>query len=479
MKKTLSLGIIFTLTGLLLGIYVMPVFSKENTVNYAEHEEEEAQKNYDLLIRFGDIIDIIKDEYVDEPDMEKIMDEATKSLVASLDPHSEYLNAKKYKQLLERTSGAFGGLGIRVQMLDGLVEAVKVLEGTPAERAGIKDNDLISKIDETEVKGLTIGEAVDLMRGEVGEPIELLVKRAGEAELIKFNLNRDIIQTNPVEFERIGDIGYIYLSDFSSVADERVAEAIEELTEEIGDELNGFILDLRGNGGGLLNQAVYVADLFLEQGEITSTRGRYQSQTQRFNSETPDMTKGQKLVILINGDTASSSEIVAGALQDYKRATIIGTRSFGKGSVQTIRPLDNQEGALRLTTARYYTPSGKSIQAQGIVPDWVVEPIIPEELQKRFEENKDETNLKGYLKNEESSSEDEKKTQSPSYVPRNKDNDLQLVYALKFLNDEVKLGEKLADVEDRILKDAEAEWAKLAAEADAKKEAEDKDTDKP
>lgn len=476
MKKTISLGILFTIAGLFLGIFIAPVSSVDKPVNHAQETEENLQKNYNHLIRFGNILDVIERVYVDEPDMDKIMDKAIEAVVASLDPHSEYLPEKKYKELMEQTSGSFGGLGIRVQWVDGLVKAVKVLEDTPAERAGLLDDDLISKIDDVEVKGLNLSKAIDMMRGEVGTPIELWVKRQGEDELIKFNLNREIIKLNPVAYEAKGDIGYISLSSFSELTEINLKKAIEALTEEIGADLKGFVLDLRGNGGGLLNQAIYTVDLFITQGEITSTRGRDETQTQRFNAETGDLTQGQPLVVLIDGDTASSSEIVSGALQDYKRATILGTRSFGKGSVQTIMPIGDNQSALRITTARYYTPSGRSIQAQGIVPDWIVIPIIPQGIQDIQIERTSEATLEGHLTNDIDRADGDADLGSYSYVPRDEEFDLQLIYALKFLNGEVEMGEQLAELESQIKTDIEAKWIQLEEQAKAKA-ADDNDSD--
>lgn len=471
MKKTVSIGVIFALAGLFLGIFIAPVSSKDKVVNHAAEKQENLNKNYDHLIRFGNILDVIEQVYVDEPDIDKIMDKAIEAVVASLDPHSEYLNQKRYKELLEQTSGSFGGLGIRVQMIDGLVKAVKVLEDTPAMRVGLEDNDLITKIDDVQVKTINLSEAIDMMRGEVGSPIELMVKREGEAELLKFNLNREIIKLNPVTYEAKGKIGYISLSSFTESTERNLKKAVEALTKEIGkDQIKGIILNLRGNGGGLLNQAIYTVDLFLKEGEITSTRGRDESQTLRFNAETGDMTKGLKIVILIDGDTASSSEIVSGALQDYERATIIGTRSFGKGSVQTIMPIGNDSSALRITTARYYTPSGRSIQAQGIVPDWIVKPIVPDALQEFATDHQSEATLDGHLTNDIAPEDEGKDLGSYSYVPRDEDTDIQLIYALKFLNEEVKLGGTLPDLEAEIKSNIEAEWAKNQAEIDALRE---------
>ncbi|MCJ8324931.1 MAG: S41 family peptidase [Rhizobiales bacterium] len=477
MKKSISLGALLVIVGLFSGIFIAPVFSEgseDKPVNYAEDQAEKAKNSYDHLIRFGNILDIIEKTYVDQPDIDKIMNEAIAAVVASLDPHSEYLDPESYKQLMEQTSGSFGGLGIRVQLNDGLVKAVKVLEDTPAERAGLKDDDLITKIDDTEVMGLTLDEAVDLMRGEVGTPIELMVKRDGETELLKFNLNREIIKLNPVTSEVIDNVGYLVLSSFNELAETNLKKAIDKITKAEGENLKGFILDLRGNGGGLLNQAVYVSDLFLKQGEITSTRGRDENQTFRFSAETKDQTDGQNLVVLINGETASSSEIVSGALQDYERATLIGTRSFGKGSVQTIIPLGDDNSALRITTARYYTPSGRSIQAQGILPDWVVMPIIADGISEQLAEVKQsEATLEGHLANEKDSDDEPEDTNSSAFVPRNQDHDIQLIYALKFLNGEMKIGDENQILEDDIKAQVETEWDELQAKKAENQEKQD------
>lgn len=479
MKKTLTFGILFAVAGLFLGIFIAPVASQDKQVNYAQEDAAKMQRKYSHLIRFGNILDVIDKTYVDEPNIDEIMDVAIKAVVASLDPHSEYLPEKKYKELMEQTSGSFGGLGIRVQAVNGLVRVVKVLDDTPAMRAGLLDEDMITKIDDTEVLGITLNGAIDLMRGEVGSPIKVWVKRKGEEEDLEFNLTREIIKLNPVTSEVKGEIGYITLSSFSELTEINLKKAIESLTKEIGaDKIKGFILDLRGNGGGLLNQAFYTADLFIKQGEIASTRGRDESLTKRYSAETGDMTNGLALVLLIDGDTASSSEIVAGALQDYKRATLIGTRSFGKGSVQTIMPVGDNSSALRITTARYYTPSGRSIQAQGIIPDWIIKPIVPEAIREIQIELESEATLEGHLTNEAITGDEDQDLGSYSYVPRNQDFDIQLIYALKFLNGEVKLGENLPELEAKVKADIEAKWAENEAEIKAKIE-ENSDKDKP
>nr|CAG4635620.1 EOG090X0ACU [Artemia franciscana] len=414
-------------------------------------------QNYDQLIRFGNIWDMVQRTYVDDPNNEEMMNKAISAAISSLDPHSEYLDEEKYKALVEQTSGSFGGLGIRVQKIKDYVEVVKVLEDTPAERAGLHDNDLIAQIDDTETKNLTIGEAVELMRGEVGDPIMLKVKRKNSEKLLTFHLKREIIKVSPVVAEVNDEVAHIRLTTFNESAEAKLKAAIEKIKDEHKD-LKGYVLDLRGNGGGLLNQAVYVSDIFLKQGEITSIRGRDESQTQRFNAQTKDLTDGSKMVVLVDGDTASSSEIVSGALQDYDRATIIGTRSFGKGSVQTIIPLGDSEAAIRLTTARYYTPSGSSIQAKGISPDWVVMPIKADELELRRKERLSEATLEGHLEGEKEEEFKNDPSIGSSYVPRNKEHDIQLIYAVKFLRGEMQIGDKLEDLEKEIKDAVEAEW---------------------
>ena len=385
---------------------------------------------YRQLNLFGDVFDRVRSDYVEMPDEEKLIDSAINGMLAALDPHSSYMNAKRFQDMQVQTRGEFGGLGIEVTMENGLVQVVAPIDDTPAERAGILSNDLITHIDGEQVMGLTLSEAVDKMRGRVNTPITLTIMRPGLDEPFDVRLVRAVIRIQAVKFEREGDIGYIRVSSFNEKTFDNLKLAINSLTSEIGEDMKGFILDLRNNPGGLLDQAISVSDAFLERGEVVSTRGRNANETQRYSARNGDFTKGKPVVVLINGGSASASEIVAGALRDHERATVIGTRSFGKGSVQTIIPLGGQ-GALRLTTARYYTPSGTSIQATGIMPDIVIEQDLPEDMQASADRaERGEASLRGHLKSENG----EEQSGSSSYVPREKDKDKQLQAAIDLLH---------------------------------------------
>jgi carboxyl-terminal processing protease len=389
-------------------------------------------ETYRQLNLFGDVFDRVLSDYVEVPDQEKLVDSAINGMLAGLDPHSSYMNAKRFQDMQVQTRGEFGGLGIEVTMENGVIKVVAPIDDTPADRAGILSNDLITHIDGEQVQGMTLNEAVDKMRGRVNTKIRLTIVRPGRADPFDVELTRDVIRIKSVKSEREGDIGYIRISSFNEQTQAGLDKAIEELKAQIGSELKGFIIDLRNNPGGLLDQAISVSDTFLERGEVVSTRGRQASETQRFNAQAGDAADGKPIVVLINGGSASASEIVAGALQDHKRATILGTRSFGKGSVQTIIPLGGQ-GALRLTTARYFTPSGTSIQAKGISPDIRIEQPLPEELKGRADGERGEASLRGHLKGEGAG---EEQSGSSSYVPKEKEKDLQLKAAIALLHGE-------------------------------------------
>ena len=332
----------------------------------------DSSETYRQLSLFGDVFERVRSSYVEEVTDKELIEAAINGMLSSLDPHSSYMNADSFADMQVQTRGEFGGLGIEVTLENGLVRVVSPIDDTPAARAGIQPGDFITHLDGEPVLGLTLAEAVDLMRGEVGTDITLTILR-GEAEPFDVTLQRAVITIQSVR-SRLEEpnIGYIRITSFSEKTDTELQKAIAELQEEAGGELIGFVLDLRNNPGGLLDQAIAVSDEFLDKGEIVSTRGRDDSNAQRYNAETGDVLNGLPMVVLINGGSASASEIVAGALQDHHRAILLGTQSFGKGSVQTIIPLQG-EGAIRLTTARYYTPSGRSIQALGIVPDIEVE----------------------------------------------------------------------------------------------------------
>src|SRR6202045_1004851 len=326
---------------------------------------------YQQLNLFGDVYERVRADYVEKPDDSKLVASAINGMLAGLDPHSSYMDPGSLSDLQVQTRGEFGGLGIEVTMEDGLVKVVAPIDETPAAKAGVMANDIITKLDNEQVRGLTLNQAVEKMRGPVNTRIKLTIMRKGQDKPIDVTIVRDVIRVKSVRSHTEGDdVGYIRITQFNEQTTDGLKQAINDLTMQLGaDKIKGYVVDMRNNPGGLLDQAISVSDTFLDKGEIVSTRGRNAEETQRFNARPGDMTKGKPVIVLINGGSASASEIVAGALQDHKRATLVGTRSFGKGSVQTIIPLGAGNGALRLTTARYYTPSGRSIQAKGITPD--------------------------------------------------------------------------------------------------------------
>ena len=385
---------------------------------------------YKQLNLFGDVFDRVRADYVEEPDEQQMIEAAINGMLNSLDPHSSYMNKKQFQDMSVQTRGEFGGLGIEVTMENGAITVVAPIDDTPAKRAGVQANDLIIKIDGTDVQGMTLNDAVDKMRGKIGTDILLTIQREGK-EPFDQKLTRDKIRVQSVKYNiENNDIGYIRISSFTEQTQEGLEKAMEHFRTTLGDKVKGYIIDLRNDPGGLLDMAISVSDTFLDKGEIVSTRGRHADETQRFNATKGDLAGGKPVVILINGGSASASEIVAGALQDHKRATLIGTRSFGKGSVQTIIPLGG-EGALRLTTARYYTPAGRSIQAKGIDADIVIEEELPPELKGKNVSTEGEAGLKGHLTNEGGGDEG---GGSSAYVPEDKTKDLQLKAAIDLLN---------------------------------------------
>lgn len=359
-----------------------------------------ASDTYRSLNLFGDVFEKIRTDYVEKPDDQQLIEAAVNGMLTSLDPHSSYMDAKSFRDMQVQTRGEFGGLGIEVTQDDGLIKVVTPIDDTPASKAGILSGDIITAIDGEAVSGMTLNQAVDKMRGAVNTSVTLKIVRGAKKEAKDFKLTRAVITIKSVR-NRIegGDIGYIRITQFNEQTYDGVKEAIDKFQKDIPDDkFKGYILDLRNNPGGLLDQSIAVSNAFIDKGEIVSTRGRNADETQRYNARPGDISRGKPLVVLINGGSASASEIVAGALQDHKRGTILGTRSFGKGSVQTIIPLGQNNGAIRLTTARYYTPSGRSIQAQGIEPDVTVIEDTPADL-KGKDETKGEASLKGHLKN--------------------------------------------------------------------------------
>ena len=392
----------------------------------ASASNSELYKQLDL---FGEVFERVRTDYVDKPDDAALVENAINGMLASLDPHSSYMNAKAFKDMQVQTRGEFGGLGIEVTMENGLVKVVSPIDDTPAAKAGVLSGDLITALDGEQVQGLTLEQAVDKMRGSINQPIILSILRKGKDAPFDIKVTRDVIRINPVKASVEDDVGVLRLTAFNEQTNDALKKAVVDLKKKIGTRLRGYVLDLRNNPGGLLDQAIAVSDDFLEKGAIVITRGRNDEETQRANAHAGDITDGAKIIVLINGGSASASEIVAGALQDHKRADIVGTRSFGKGSVQTIIPLGSS-GALRLTTARYYTPANRSIQAKGIDPDERVEEDVPADI-KSLEKPRGEASLRGHLKNDgENAAQD---SGSSAYVPEDRTKDKQLIFALNKL----------------------------------------------
>jgi carboxyl-terminal processing protease len=388
-----------------------------------------SDSTYSQLNLFGNVFERVRASYVEKPDDSKLMEGAINGMISSLDPHSRYMNAKGWSDMQETTHGEFGGLGIEVTMEDGLVKVVAPIDDTPAAKAGIMSGDLITQIDDDSIQGMTLEQAVVKMKGPPNSKIRLKIIRKGADAPVDVAIVREVIRVRPVRFRTEGgDVGYIRITSFNEQTTDGLRKAIAEISKTIpSDKLAGFVVDLRNNPGGLLDQAVSVSSAFMARGEVVSTRGRTPEETQRFVARGGDLTKGKPLVVLINGGSASASEIVAGALHDHKRATLIGTRSFGKGSVQTIIPLGTNNGALALTTARYYTPSGKSIQAQGVTPDIEVLQDVPDELKSRAE-LKGEASMRGHL-----AADGAEQTGSQSYVPPSEKDDKALGAAFNLL----------------------------------------------
>ena len=388
-----------------------------------------ATDNYRQLSLFGDVFERVRTGYVEKPDDNKLLESAIHGMLAGLDPHSSYMDPKSLRDMQIQTTGKFGGLGIEVTLEDGFIKVVAAIDDTPAHKAGIMTNDIITHIDEEPVQGLTLSQAVEKMRGPANTKIKLKITRQGQDKPIELTIVRQTIIVHSVRARLEGkDVAYIRISAFNEKTIDEIKKALNQLSTQTDiKSLKGYIVDLRNNPGGLLDQAIFVSDAFLETGEIVSTRGRKAEETQRFIARPGDLAKGKPIIVLINGGSASASEIVAGALQDHKRATIIGTRSFGKGSVQTIIPLGPGNGALRLTTARYFTPSGRSIQAKGITPDIEVLQDVPEEINPRID-LRGESSLRGHLK-----AEGQEETGSQSYVPPDPKNDKALNMALDLM----------------------------------------------
>jgi carboxyl-terminal processing protease len=389
------------------------LFSLHQDVGAASSNTPDTYKQLDL---FGDVFDLVRKDYVDNVTDETLVEGAIGGMLSALDPHSSYLNAKSFNDMKVQTRGEFGGLGIEVSMENGLVKVVSPIDDTPAARAGLKPGDLITHIDGTPVQGLTLQESVDRMRGPINSDINLTIRRAGR-EPFDVKLTRANIKIQSVRSHLEGNnIGYVRITSFNEQTDVGLNNALKSLKQQTNNKLIGVILDLRNNPGGLLDQAVAVSDAFLDRGEIVSTRGRRPDDAQRYNAHPgTKAASGLPMAVLINGGSASASEIVAGALQDHHRAILIGTRSFGKGSVQTIIPLAGH-GAMRLTTARYYTPSGRSIQARGIDPDVVVEAAKIERPPVKEDKSESAADKKEDKKEDKGESAAEQSTVDPSIM---------------------------------------------------------------
>ena len=397
-------------------------------VSLEVHAISNNKETYEYLDLFGQIFDRVRSEYVEDVTVEELIEKAIDGMLTGLDPHSGYMNEDVWEEMQMDTRGKFGGLGIEITMEEGFVKVISPIEDTPAYEAGVLAGDIIIQIDDTPVFGLTLSEAVDLMRGDKGESILITIAREG-LEPFEIKIIRDIIKIQSVKHEIINNIGYLRITSFTEQTESGLLKSIEVIKEELDNKQLGFILDLRSNPGGLLSQSIKVSDIFLERGEIVSTRGRGKDDIKRYRAKKGDKINGQPLVIIINGGSASASEIVAGALQDHKRAIIIGTTSFGKGSVQTIIPFrksNNKKSmtGIRLTTARYYTPSGESIQGKGIKPDIIIQQGTFESKEfKRLSES----DLKDSLENEDNKKEIEIKPESRL------DKDFQLARAINLI----------------------------------------------
>jgi carboxyl-terminal processing protease len=416
--------------GAMAGAAMTIVVTQPNMIFSGSSAKAAASDTYRQLNLFGDVFERVRADYVDKPDDSKLVESAINGMLAGLDPHSSYMDPKSFRDMQVQTRGEFGGLGIEVTMEDGLIKVVAPIDDTPAAKAGVMANDVITQLDDDAVQGMTLNQAVDKMRGPVNTKIRLTIVRKGIDKPVELTIVRDIIRVKSVRSHSEGeDVGYVRVTQFNEQTTDGLKQSITDLKNQLGAEkIKGYILDLRNNPGGLLDQAISVSNAFLDKGEIVSTRGRNADETQRFNARPGgDLTGGKPLIVLVNGGSASASEIVAGALQDHRRATLVGTRSFGKGSVQTIIPLGAGNGALRLTTARYYTPSGRSIQAKGIVPDIEVLQDVPDELKARTD-TKGEASLPGHLKADGS-----EKSGSQSYVPPDEKDDKALKEALDLL----------------------------------------------
>mgnify|MGYP001232933313 CR=1 FL=1 len=419
----------------LCGMLVAGVFAMPTLTSAESNKNEEIYRQLGL---FGDIFQRVRESYVDEVDEKALIEAAINGMLTSLDPHSSFLDTENFSNMQVQTKGKFGGLGIEITMENGLIRIVSPIDDTPAAKAGLQPEDYIIAVDGEAVMGMALSEAVDKLRGKVGSDVTVTIQRA-QNDPFDVTVTRDTIKIRSVRSEVYDNIGYLRITTFSEQTSPGLNDAVEKIFTEHGDSVKGFVLDLRNNPGGLLTEAVSVSDTMLDRGEIVSTRGRQGRDSSRFTARRGDMARGHPVIVMINGGSASASEIVAGALQDHHRAIILGTRSFGKGSVQTIMPLSNN-GALRMTTARYFTPSGRSIQALGIEPDIVVEQELPEEFKGR--NTRSEADLRGALdgtnidgqSNKEPAPEVDEPERSVAFIPAEPADDKQLQHAIELLD---------------------------------------------
>ena len=439
MKRYLAILIL----GFLGGVLVVGQLDRSVLMAESKADSEDWNITYEQLNLFGDVFERIKSGYVEKVNSEDLISAAINGMLTSLDPHSGYMPPESFEDMQVDTKGAFGGLGIEVTQEDGFVKVVAPMDGTPAAEAGMQSGDFITHVDGEAILGLTLSEAVDRMRGPVGSEVTLTVVRDLESEPFDVLIVRDTIKLTAARLRVEDEIIIIRITTFNEQTTPNIKKGIREKIEELGGMENvvGFVIDLRNNPGGLLSEAISVSDMFLHQGEIVSTRGRTANDAKRYSASKGDLAEERPIVVLINGGSASASEIVAGALQDHKRAVILGTKSFGKGSVQSVLPLRRNGGAMRLTTARYYTPSGRSIQALGVVPDIIVEPlprIGDEDETKNARGRITEADLKGALSNDRLTAEEkelletEKETRDKKAERRKKD--YQLSFAIDVLS---------------------------------------------
>ena len=444
MKKFMMATVVGTLAGGLLATQVAgPLLAQE---------ADQRASVYEQLDLFGDIFERIRAQYVEEVESEELIEAAINGMLTSLDPHSSYLSANDAADMRVQTRGEFGGLGIEVTQEEGFVKVVSPMDGTPADDAGMEAGDFITHVDGQSVLGLTLDQAVEMMRGPVGSEIIITVVREGVDEPFDVSIIRDTIKLTAVRTRTVGETVVLRITTFNDQTFPNLQEGLRKEVEALGgiENVNGFVIDLRNNPGGLLSQAIRVSDAFLDKGEIVSTRGRDPQDGERFNATAGDLAEGRPLIVLINGGSASASEIVAGALQDHRRAIVIGTKSFGKGSVQTVMPLRG-DGAMRLTTARYYTPSGRSIQALGVSPDIVVEQPTRNPVEEEAEEensspslSRSEEDLRGALDNdsltEDQRSQVDAERAKADEAARLREEDYQLAYAIDILKGLTALG---------------------------------------